>query len=506
MLFLQVGSGWVVLGCAAVLLGCWAYVQRVVYPRKGLSIPPGPTGHWLFGTPYPKYRAPYKLAELTKEYGPVFSLRHGPRLFVVIGRYQAAMEIMEKEGVSIADRPRLIAAAETLSGGMRIVTSGIGPQLRRARRALHTMMQPKMAETYEPLQFRHAKDVLLDILDDPERHQMHARRYAASVVMGMTYGKVTPTSYSDPEVIAVNRCLKRVGHAMLPGAYLVDTYPILQYVPGYLTQLKKWHEEELELFEGQLNTVRKQMAEGTARPCFAKFLIENHQEYQIPEKEMAYLAGAMFGAGAETTASAITIMIMAAALHREAQSKAQEELDRVVGRERLPSFADQQMLPQVAAFTLESMRWRPVNVGVPHRVTKDIIWRNYVIPEGTTVVGNHWAIANDPDVFPNPEKFDPQRWLTADGTLRDDLQFCTFGFGRRFCPGQHVANRSIFMNAALILWAFRVSEDPNAPIDSFAFSDTVNQIAEPFRVMFEPRSSELHIRHLCTGVDNDYVL
>jgi hypothetical protein len=77
--------------------------------------------------------------------------------------------------------------------------------------------------------------------------------------MEITYGKVTPTSYNDPEVVAVNRCLKRFGRAVLPGAYLVDTYPILQYVPGYLTKLRKWHQEELALFEGQLGTVRKQM-------------------------------------------------------------------------------------------------------------------------------------------------------------------------------------------------------------------------------------------------------
>ncbi|KAF8551926.1 cytochrome P450 [Imleria badia] len=492
------------LACiAAILLGCWVYAQRIIGPRKGLPTPPGPSGHWPFGTPYPESRAPFKLAELTKEYGPVFSFRHGPRLFVVIGRYQAAMEIMEKEGASLADRPRTIAAGETLSGGMRVLSSRSGDRLRRIRRALHVMMQPKVAETYEPLQLRHAKNVLLDILDDPEHHQRHARRYAASVVMGITYGKVTPTSYNDPEVVAVNRCLKRFGRAILPGAYLVDTYPILQYVPGYLTQLKKWHQEELALFEGQLNIVRKQMAEGTARPCFAKFLIENQREYQIEDKEMAYVAGAMFGAGAETTASAITIMIMAAALHPEAQAKARAELDSVVGRERLPTFADQQTLPQLNAFILESLRWRPVNVGVAHRATKDVVWRNYVIPEGATVIGNHWAIANDPDVFPNPERFDPQRWLTEEGTLRDDLRFCTFGFGRRICPGQHVANRSIFVNGALILWAFRLSEDPKAPIDSFDFSDTVNLIAAPFRVIFEPRSSEAQIRHLCTEVDDD---
>ena len=77
--------------------------------------------------------------------------------------------------------------------------------------------------------------------------------------MSITYGKTTPTAYSDPEVVAVNCCLERFGQVMRPGAYLVDTYPILKYVPGYLTQLKEWHQEELALFRGQLDLVREQM-------------------------------------------------------------------------------------------------------------------------------------------------------------------------------------------------------------------------------------------------------
>ena len=53
--------------------------------------------------------------------------------------------------------------------------------------------------------------------------------------MEITYGKVTPTLYSDPEVVAVSDELYSLGHT-------VDTYPILQYVPGYLTKLQKWHQ------------------------------------------------------------------------------------------------------------------------------------------------------------------------------------------------------------------------------------------------------------------------
>jgi len=75
--------------------------------------------------------------------------------------------------------------------------------------------------------------------------------------MSMTYGKLTPTSYSDHEVIQVNKCLARLGVTMRPGAWLVDTYPILRYIPRYLTQLKEWHEEELQLFTEQLDVVKK---------------------------------------------------------------------------------------------------------------------------------------------------------------------------------------------------------------------------------------------------------
>ena len=89
--------------------------------------------------------------------------------------------------------------------------------------------------------------------------------------MSITYGKATPTAYSDPEVVAVNCCLSRFGETIRPGAYLVDTYPILKYIPGYLTQLTKWHQEELALYQGQLNLVQEQMVNqfriycGTAR-------------------------------------------------------------------------------------------------------------------------------------------------------------------------------------------------------------------------------------------------
>lgn len=278
----------------------------------------------------------------------------------------------------------------------------------------------------------------------------------------------------------------------------MDTYPILRFVPGYLNQLKVWHQEEHALFKGQLDAVRGQMLEGTTKQSFARFIIEHQKQYQLEDKELAYVAGGMFAAGSDTTASAITIMMMAATIHTGAQARVQEELDNVVGRTRLPTFGDQEMLPQVTAFMLESLRWRPITPGgFEHRATKDIIWKNYLIPAGATVIGNHLAIANDPEIFPEPHVFNPQRWIDDAGRIRDDLRFFTFGFGRRVCPGQHVANRSIFINTALILWAFRLSENPAAKIDTRAFSDTATVHAAPFEVCLEKRIDENLIRELC---------
>ena len=79
--------------------------------------------------------------------------------------------------------------------------------------------------------------------------------------MTLTYGKTTPTSYTDPEVKQVNNCLFRLGAAVRPGTYLVDTFPILAYLPGYLSNLKRQHQEELALFREQVGTVKGKMVQ-----------------------------------------------------------------------------------------------------------------------------------------------------------------------------------------------------------------------------------------------------
>lgn len=484
-------------GCVVILLVAVLWTAKRTRQTRGrIPFPPGPQEKWFAR---PAKFDPMHLSKLTEAHGPVFSLRLGTRRFVFITRYQAAVDIMEKQGASIADRPRSIAAGEVLSGGLRI-SMGSSPETHRLlRRVMHSQLQSKVAITYEGVQTQSAKNLALDLLDDPVNHQMHLKRYAASVIMSITYGKTTPSAYTDPEIIAVNRCMDRFSQTAAPGSYLVDLFPFLKYVPGYMRTLRKWHKEELALFQGQINIVKQRLAEGKVQPCFAKYLLEHQVQEQIGENQLAYLAGTMFGNGADSTAIVIGFMIMAAALYPEAQARVQKELDAVVGRERLPTFADKEKLVQLWAFVLETLRWRPsLPGGVPHLTTKDVMWNGYMIPAGTVVIGNHWAIANDPEVFPNPERFDPQRWINEHGLIGKDMDLFTFGFGRRACPARPVANRSFFIAAALVLWGFRISQDPAAPINSFAFSKGVLAHPVPYKAIFELRVEPEVLRRLCT--------
>ena len=84
-------------------------------------------------------------------------------------------------------------------------------------------------------------------------------RYAASVILHLTYGKSTPTSNDDPEVARIHQVMQNFQQALRPGAYLVDRIPWLKYIPGYGREIKEFHKIELGLFRDQMDRVRSEM-------------------------------------------------------------------------------------------------------------------------------------------------------------------------------------------------------------------------------------------------------
>ncbi|KIK44576.1 hypothetical protein CY34DRAFT_10983 [Suillus luteus UH-Slu-Lm8-n1] len=476
-LFLAMGLPWVMLrfpdlrisGNTHLVLGATACIWAIgviirAYLRRS-HLPPSPPTRRLRGHFLPPHNTSLTVARWIDEYGPLVTIRSGLQAIVIIGRYKAAVDIMEKQGKLVAGRPRL-AAGEILERGLSIVLSHAGDRFRRFRRALHSHLQPKSAEAYQPLQMSQAKTMILNILHDPDRFQDHAGTYAAATIMKVAYGKTTPTSATDPEIREARQLIRDFRKILHRGRYLVDLMPWLKYVPGYAPELKDQSERTRRLYTDLLNRVKLQMqSNADIGPSFTKHILENGHLYGLTEIEMAYLAGALFGAGTETTAVAICTVLMAAAHFPEEQAKVQDELDAVIGRKR-------------------------GNSGFSHRNSD-----NYCIPAGTTVIGNHWAISRDPEVYPEPNAFKPQRWIDDQGRLRDDLSFFVFGFGRRVCPGLHVANRSVFINSVLILWAFQLSLDPTKPKDDMGFMNATMPNV-PLAIEFKTRVPEVELRRM----------
>jgi cytochrome P450 len=137
------------------------------------------------------------------------------------------------------------------------------------------------------------------------------------------------------------------------------------------------------------------------------------------------------------------------------------------------------------------MRWRPILPGgVPHSNLDEDTYMGYRIPKGFIILGSHWSIHMDEDIYGEPYIFRPERWLD-----NPKLPNVSYGFGRRTCSGRHVAQRTLFYAIARILWAFHIrrgldEQGREVNIDPMDLTDMLLVRPKPFKVRFEIREPQ----------------
>ncbi|CAE6423487.1 unnamed protein product [Rhizoctonia solani] len=198
----------------------------------------------------------------------------------------------------------------------------------------------------------------------------------------------------------------------------------------------------------------------------------------------------LVGAGIETTVNTLMMFFLAMVLYPEAQKKAQDELDYVLGGTRLPSFDDRTRLGCVERIVQETLRWAPVaGLALPHTCYQDDTYKGYHIPKGAIIMGNVWAITRDETVYKNPEAFDPDRFLNP-ATPPSPV----FGWGRRRCPGIHFAQSSLFITIASILATFNIEvardKDGKQIPPSGKMINSLILAPEEFMLKLTPRSTK----------------
>jgi cytochrome P450 len=241
--------------------------------------------------------------------------------------------------------------------------------------------------------------------------------------------------------------------------------------------------------------VKHQMSLNKHKTSFLSQAIESIGSDAATEEIHKWSASSMYLGGADTTVSALMTFFLAMTLFPDVQVKAQEELDRVVG-DRLPLSSDRERLPYIWAVVQETHRWHPVApMALPHAATKEDVVMGYRIPKGALLLPNNWWFTHDPEVYPEPMAFRPERFIeTATHKAEPDPRTWTFGYGRRVCPGKYVADNALFLTIAQALAVFKIEklvEDGKVVEPELKFEPGVVSHPVPYRTSIVPRS-EVH--------------
>uniref|UniRef100_A0A8C6EXK5 unspecific monooxygenase n=1 Tax=Marmota marmota marmota TaxID=9994 RepID=A0A8C6EXK5_MARMA len=196
----------------------------------------------------------------------------------------------------------------------------------------------------------------------------------------------------------------------------------------------------------------------------------------------------LFGAGTETTSTTLRYGLLLLLKHPEVTAKVQEEIDHVIGRHRSPCMQDKSSMPYTEAVLHEIQRYidlLPTNL--PHAVTCGIKFRNYFIPKGTTIITSLTSVLHDSKEFPNPEKFDPGHFLDKSGKFKKSDYFMPFSTGKRICAGESLARMELFIFLTTILQNFRLKSvvDPK-DLDTTPVYNGFISVPPAYRICFIP--------------------
>ncbi|THU82832.1 cytochrome P450 [Dendrothele bispora CBS 962.96] len=469
--------------------------------KKSPPLPPGPEKHFFLGNLFdlPSTYDWKTYGEWADKYGPIVSASTFGVTIVVINSYKKAIELMDQKSTIYSSRPRPTMPVKLMGWENAMAFTEYGPRLRSYRKTFHNELGNMASlRNYWSQEESHAKHFVKRVLESPENLFDHCfHRHAGAIILRVAYG-YRAKDHDDEFIKAGNTAMQSFNEGCSPSRFMVNQLPILQYVPewmpgaGFQRTARLWRPLYSIMVKTPFNFVKEQLAAGTAEDSFAGNWLKKHLSSE-EEDIVMHAAGSMFGGGGETTAIAVHVYFLMMCLYPDVQKKAQAEMDPVVGKGRLPTFEDRDHLPYLEALTKEVMRYHPaVPNGLPHATTVDDIHDGYFIPKSSIVFSNIWKMSRDPEVYSDPETFNPGRFLGSNP--EPDPREIVFGFGRRICPGRFLAEISLYITLAMCTATLDISakiEDGKVVFPKYQPEGGPVSRLRPFGCIVSPRDPEL---------------
>ncbi|KAF2129630.1 putative cytochrome P450 monooxygenase [Dothidotthia symphoricarpi CBS 119687] len=478
---------------------------------RGKDFPPGPKTTPVLGNAldFPTSFPHVKFSEWAQTYGDIFSLKILNRTVVVISSAAAVKHILDSNGAHTGNRPRSVLVQRVTNGSLMALENMENSVWKHGRHAIHTFLTKDSLKKHLQTQQAEYTQFMHDILEDPQNIFTHICRTTASVMITLLYGSRI-TSYANSPAETYFRGVKLLNEVTDPGAHPpVDLFWPLQYVPkrwAYWKRLADTTRGIRDELYGSLHAqcVRAIETEKTTG-CYLESLILNQEKLRMTRDEVIGMGAVMMDAGAETTASFLQSFILALINNPHVQEKGQAEIDSVVGHNRWPGLDDYENVPYIRAIADEVLRFRTIlPIAIPHVNTKELHYNGYCIPENSMIFMNSYGLYHDPKFYDEPEMFDPERFIKTEFGTKEGVDVTgyrnnlAFGAGRRICPGESMARRTITLNTMNLLWAFNFKKDGKSLSSScIPINANVNLLQpgielapKPFTCDAKPRSAE----------------
>ncbi|KAJ6747405.1 CYTOCHROME P450 93A2 [Salix koriyanagi] len=416
------------------------------------------------------------LHKLSTRYGPLIHIFLGSVPCVVACTPETAKEILKTHETSFCDRPKLAAVDFLTYGSTDFIFAPYGPYWKFVKKICMTeLLGGRMLDQMLPVRHEEIRQLLQFLLK-----KANARE---SINVGSQLIRLTNNVISR---MAMNqRCSDDVDEAddvrklVQDIAELTGKFNLSDYIwfcknldlQGFGKRLKEVHKKFDAMMERiikeheEVRKIKKETGEGDSVKDLLDILLEisedDSSEMKLTRENIKAFIQNIFVAGTDTSAITMEWALAELINHPPIMEKAREEIDSVVGKNRLVQEPDIANLPYVQAILKETLRLHPAGPMFPRESTKSCTINGYEIPARTRLFVNVWAINRDPNYWENPLEFRPERFLGTEENGQNQMdvrgqhfQFLPFGSGRRGCPGTTLALQLVQTSLAALIQCF----------------------------------------------------
>ncbi|KAH7665297.1 isoflavone 2'-hydroxylase protein [Dioscorea alata] len=475
--------------------------------------PPSPPGLPLVGHLHllkpPVHRA---LAHLSDLHGPILLLRFGSRRVLHVSSHSAAEECFTVNDITFANRPRLLAGKHLGYNYQSLAVSSYGPHWRNLRRiATVEVLSTYRIISSSDVRSDEALFLVKDLLRDYSGPGFHRTELspklfglAYNVIMRMIANKrfYGDADESSSEAAKEFKEIVKETSSIIAASNPADFFPVVRWLGfgGYEKRLKRLRKRRDKFFQGLIDEhrMKKKEANGSrdgegspaARSTVIDLLLsmqEDEPEYFTDFLIMGFI-GQLLVAGTDTSSITMEWAMSLLLNNPETLNKLKEEIDINIKPGSLIKEEDLSKLPYLEAVITETLRMHPPTpLLLPHESSQDCTVGGFHVPKGTMLLVNAWKIHKDAELWEEPEKFKPERFLNSKSKKR--WKTMAFGLGRRQCPGEGLGMRVVALVVGILVQCFEWKPVGDEGMDMNEGAGISIRRAKPLEVVYKPRGT-----------------